>query len=69
MIAHILSEALTSSKISLWRRTPLRMFAIVIPIMTTIAPITARMTKVSTRRAKVAHEALRTRGKNSISNV
>lgn len=43
MIGHILSEALTSSKISLWRRTPLRMFAIVIPIMTTIAPITARI--------------------------
>lgn len=42
-----LAEARTSSKISLWSRTPLRMFAIVMPIMTTIAPITAYVTYVS----------------------
>lgn len=35
-----LLEARTSSKINLWRRTPLRIFAIVITIMTTNAPIT-----------------------------
>lgn len=42
-----MSEARTSSIISLCRRTPLRMFAIVMPIMTTIAPITVFVTNVS----------------------
>lgn len=44
MIGHVLSEERTSSMISLWRRTPLRMLAMVMPIMTTIAPITAYVT-------------------------